>query len=36
MSSGLPVKDEENDLPVAEVWRPTIEQVVAGVDPVSP
>ncbi len=28
MSSGLPVKDEENELPVADVWRLTIEQVV--------
>ena len=28
MSSGLPVKDEENELPIAEAWRPTIEQVV--------
>lgn len=28
MSSGRPVKDEENELPVVEVWRPSIEQVV--------
>lgn len=23
-----PLKDEENELPVAEVWRPTLEQIV--------
>ena len=28
MTSREPVKDEENELPVAQVWRPTIEQVV--------
>lgn len=28
MMSLEPLKDEENELPVAEVWRPTIEQVV--------
>ncbi len=28
MTSLEPVKDEENELPVAEVWRPTIDTVV--------
>ena len=28
--TGLPVKDEDSELPVAEVWRPTLERVVAG------
>jgi hypothetical protein len=28
MTLHKPRKDEENELPIAEVWRPTIEQVV--------